>query len=128
MRNIVRNVLAALACTSFVAGCAGTADHPIDAAMTEPPPNVTIYDVQPPSALVLGPVSATACDGTQEMATRQLQVMVAKQGGNGLSQLKCRDAGMSLACWKQATCEGTALNVPPPPPPPAKKRPRKKRA
>ena len=63
-------------------------------------------------------ITATACDGTDAVATNKLIDITLQRGGNGLTGLACRSEGMSFSCWKSATCTATAINVAPPPPPP----------
>lgn len=78
--------------------------------------NVKIFDLAPPNAVPLEQLRATACDGTQEVATDKLIALTSQRGGNGITQLSCKEDGMSWSCWKSATCTATALNIPPPPP------------
>ena len=89
--------------------------------------SVKIYDMLPPYGTPIEQITATACDGTQEVATNKLIDITIQRGGNGLVQLACRTEGMSFSCWKSATCTATAINVvePPPPPPPPKRAKRK---
>jgi hypothetical protein len=92
---------------------------------------VKIYDVIPPNASPLGQLSATTCDGTREVATDKVIALTSQRGGNGITQLSCKEDGISWSCWKSVTCTATALNVPPPPPirpaPPPTRRNSKKR-
>ncbi len=122
----MRNRIAAVACTMLLAGCAG-GPQPGDAALTEPAPNVVVYDVAPSNAQMLGPVQASACNGTRETATARLQSLASRQGGNGLTHLVCRDEGFSLQCLSSTACSAVAVLVPPPQPPPAPPPRRRKR-
>ena len=123
----MRNLVALMGCSLLVAGCTSAMDRSLDAsASVEPTQSVVTYDVAPPNALPLGPVTASVCDGTREVAVRRLLASVSSKGGNGLTQLTCNKEGMSFSCWSSVTCEATALNVPPPPPPPPPVVPRKR--
>ncbi|MDP2409442.1 MAG: hypothetical protein Q8M26_04055 [Pseudolabrys sp.] len=122
----MRNGSGALACALLLAGCA-SGPEPAEVALTEPAANVIVYDIAPPNAQTLGPVQASACNGTREIATRQLQNLAARQGGNGLTQLVCRDEGFSLRCLSSTACTAVAVLVPPPQPPPAPPPRRRKR-
>lgn len=118
----MRTPIGIAGCVLLVAGCASDPDRALDAsASLEQAQTVVTYDVAPPNALSLGPVKASACNGTREIAVRRIQAAVSRQGGNGVTQLACNTEGISFSCWSSVTCEALALNVPPPPPPPVVK-------
>jgi hypothetical protein len=66
-------------------------------------------------------LSATSCKNTlsdpsptQEDATDQLRVKVARLGGNGLLNVTCEaPSGTSLItnCWSSLTCHGAAIKL-----------------
>lgn len=121
----MRTLFVAVACTLLVSGCTSGGDRSFDAiASTEQTQNVITYDVAPPNAISLGPVTVTACNGTRDVAVRRIVTAAGGKGGNGITQLACHDQGMSFYCWSSVTCEASALNVPPPPPPPPVVKPR----
>ena len=90
--------------------------------------NVKVYDAIPPNATPIDQISATACDGTQKVATDKLIALTSQRGGNGIAQLSCTSEGMSFSCWSSATCTAVALTVVGPPVVPIKpaKRPKPK--
>jgi hypothetical protein len=88
--------------------------------------NVKIYDVMPPYSTPIEQITATACDGSREVATDRLIAITVQRRGNGLLGLACRSEGFSFSCWSSSTCTATAINVAPPPPPPPPPPPRKK--
>ena len=91
-----------------------------------PPPNAAFYGVAPPGAVPLGSIKVRLCDGDRSTMTVRILEEAVRKGGNGVTQLTCRDQGISMACWHQPACEALAINVPPPPPPPPpKKKPRR---
>lgn len=79
---------------------------------------IKIYDEIPPNGTPIEQITATACDAPREVATDRLILLTSQRGGNAMTQLSCRDEGLSLACWSSATCTALALNVVEPPPPP----------
>lgn len=133
MRKLVV-LLAMLGTIILLGGCASVSPPQIGSAeLAVAKQTVKIYDVAPPNASPIEQLSATACEGTREAATDQLIALTSQRGGNGITQLSCRDEGISMACWSSAICTGTALvvTVPPPrpvapPPKPAKRKPKKR--
>ena len=102
--------------TVLLSGCASAPDAAMRAvATTGLDEGVKVYDVAPAGAQSLGPVTATACDGPREVATKRLLGLARNQGANGVSQLSCTDEGISWYCWSRSKCEAIALNIPPPP-------------
>jgi len=129
--RIRMTAVAGVALSLLLAQCANAPSPPPLDSMTasELSASVKIYDVPPPSAIPLGPVRSTACEGTRDMAMSFLLAEARAKGGNAVSAPVCVESGMSWSCSKSASCEGMAFNVPPPPPPklvkPAPKRPRR---
>jgi hypothetical protein len=85
---------------------------------------VSVYtenDVQGREYAMIQPLSATSCKNTlsdpsptQEDATDQLRVKVARLGGNGLLNVTCEaPSGTSLItnCWSSLTCHGAAIKI-----------------
>jgi hypothetical protein len=120
MRKLIAGPLV-LASLLAVGGCAGLGSSPPPGPimeMTAARQNVKIYDVMPQYSTPIEQITATACDGTEAVATNRLLDITLQRGGNGLTGLACRSEGMSFSCWKSSTCTATAINVAPPPPPP----------
>jgi hypothetical protein len=107
----------------LLAGCAGTTEVVETTTVVGPPPNVAFYGVAPPGAQPLGPIVVTLCKGNRATMRRRLMEAAAQKGGNGITQLTCGDAGMTMSCWgSRPRCEAQAINIPPPPPPPPPKK------
>ena len=127
MRKLIAGP-AVLATIVLFSGCTSVPPPPpapsMDLVMARQ--NVKIYDVLPPYSTPIEQITATACDGTSEVATDQLISITSQRGGNGLVQLSCTEEGISMACWSSATCTGMAINVVEPPPPPPPKRAKRK--
>ncbi len=122
MRKIIIGP-AVLAAIVLLSGCASVPSAPSTAMeLATVRQNVKIYDVMPQYGKPIEQLTATACDGTREIATDKLMSMTSRRGGNGLTQLSCTSEDISLSCWKSATCTAMAINVVEPPPPPPKKR------
>jgi hypothetical protein len=112
----------------LVVGCAGTSEVALDSTtvVAGPPANVTFYGVAPPTALPLGPIEVTLCRGNRATMRQRLIEAAAQKGGNGITQLTCGDAGMTMSCWgNRPRCTAQAINIPPPPPPPPPKKTRR---
>jgi hypothetical protein len=122
-KPVMRKLIAgsSIIATIAMSGCASFNSEPpapaIPSAMRQ---DVKIYSSIPQYGTPLGPVEATACNGTQETATNMLMDAVVQRRGNGIVQLLCTEQGFSFSCWKSATCTATAINVAPPPPEPPK--------
>lgn len=99
--------------------CTNVRPPPVDSMqLAATKQTVKIYDAMPPYGTPIEQISATACEGTQEVATDRLLLLTNQRGGNGITQLSCRDQGISLACWSSVECTALAINVVEPPPPP----------
>lgn len=120
---------AILALTAVISGCAAfQSAEPVSPEMSLARQSVKIYDVMPSNATPIEQVSATACNGTREVATDRLLFKASERGANGITQLACTSEGFSFACFSSESCTGTAINVvaPPPAPPPQLRGPKPK--
>ncbi len=138
----MRNPLIAAACVLIVAGCASSHDAAMHTSASIEPGaeaeptematlrTVQIYEIAPPTARPIGPISAESCDGSRDTATKRILASASERGANGITQLVCRSEGLSWGCLSTVKCEATALNVlpPPPPAPPAIKPTKRKKA
>ena len=111
----MRGRLFVILCALFVAACASAPVQAIKAASADSRQTLTIYDgVPPPVATSMGPVRVTVCNGTIRGAKKQLEALVIKRGGTGMSHPICHEEGIGWTCWSTAVCGATAYIVPRP--------------
>jgi hypothetical protein len=123
-RGISNMRILGMALCATLSGCIGPlvpVTHVDDTTAVELDQTVRTFAAMetPPSAPVLGPITATSCknkiwdkDATAEDATNQLRLMARQRGANAVGNLTCENQeGTSLAknCWASVTCTGTAI-------------------